>query len=79
MMTAENPGSYFGRSVVGLGDVNGDRKVDATDANLILAGMSKPFSRELDINGDMMVNNTDRGWTQRSNGRKLKDGLFLND
>ncbi len=62
-----------------LGDVNGDRKVDATDANLILAGMSKPFSRELDINGDMVVNNTDRGWTQRSNGRKLKDGLFLND
>lgn len=25
MMTAEHPGSYFGRSIVGVGDVNGDK------------------------------------------------------
>lgn len=62
-----------------LGDVNGDRQVNATDANLILAGMARPYNRELDINGDGVVNNTDRGWTLRSNGRKLKDGLFVND
>jgi len=62
-----------------LGDVNGDRKVDATDANLIFVGMSRSYNEELNINGDLVVSNTDRGWTQRSAGRKLKDGLFLND
>jgi len=62
-----------------LGDVNGDHKVDTADANLILAGMSKPYNRNLDINGDDVVNGTDRVWTQRSNRRKLKDGLFVDD
>ena len=62
-----------------LGDVNGDRQVDAVDANLILVGMSRSYNRELDINGDGFVNGTDRIWAQRSNGRKIKDGLLVDD
>ena len=62
-----------------LGDVNGDRKVDSGDVSLVQAGMAKPYNRELDINGDTLVNGLDRYWTQAAVGRRLRTDLFLND
>ena len=67
--------NYFYRL---LGDVNGDRKVDATDSSLTLSafGTRNP---ERDVNGDGFVNAIDRTLVLRALGRKLKDDLFLND
>ena len=67
--------NYFYRL---LGDVNGDRKVDATDSSLTLSafGTRNP---ERDVNGDGFFNAIDRTLVLRALGRKLKDDLFLND
>lgn len=61
-----------------LGDVDGDRDVDGTDANLILAayGTTNP---ERNVNGDGVVNATDRTLAIRSNGKSLGLGLTLDD
>lgn len=61
-----------------LGDVNGDRRVDSTDAALIgsALGTANP---ERDTNGDGVVNATDRTLSIRAALRKLKDGLLTDD
>lgn len=61
-----------------LGDVNGDRTVNATDANLILTafGTTTP---ERDANGDGVVNAADRTLAIRSLGGSLAGGLTLDD
>ncbi len=61
-----------------LGDVNGDRKVDTVDSNLVLAAFGST-NVERDVNGDGTVNANDRTLVLRSVGRKLKDDLFTND
>ena len=61
-----------------LGDVNGDGKVDASDTSLIL-GSFGTTNRERDTNGDGIVNAIDRILSIRGIGRKLKDGLFVDD
>ena len=67
-----------GAAVAGLGDVNGDRKVDTTDSSLTLSafGTTNP---ERDVNGDGFVNANDRTLVLRGLGRKLKESLLLND
>ena len=63
-----------------LGDVDGDRVVTVTDANLILAayGHSGPNVNE-DVNGDGVVNAADRTLTIRSLGRQLAGRLRIDD
>jgi hypothetical protein len=61
-----------------LGDVNGDRKVDSTDASLI-GGALGTANPERDVNGDGVVNSNDRTLALRANLRKLKDGLLTDD
>ena len=61
-----------------LQDVNGDGKVDASDTSLIL-GSFGTTNRERDTNGDGIVNAIDRILSIRGIGRKLKDGLFVDD
>jgi hypothetical protein len=61
-----------------LGDINGDRRVDSSDSNLVTSafGTSNP---ERDANGDGVVNANDRTLVLRALGRKLKDDLFADD
>ncbi len=61
-----------------LGDVNGDRKVDATDSSLVTSAFGTS-NAERDVNGDGTVNSNDRTLVLRSVGRKLKDDLFADD
>ena len=61
-----------------LGDVNGDRKVDSSDASLIGSSMGTN-NPERDANGDGVVNATDRTLSIRAALRKLKDGLLTDD
>jgi hypothetical protein len=61
-----------------LGDANGDRKVDATDRNLV-TGSFGTANAEHDVNGDGIVNANDRTLVLRALGRKLKDDLFLDE
>ena len=61
-----------------LGDVNGDRQVDSADQNAVTAasGTSNP---QCDLNGDGIVNSTDVLMVRRAVGRKLADGLVVDD
>jgi hypothetical protein len=61
-----------------LGDVDGDQVVTDTDINLIAAavGMANP-NVNLDVNGDSLVNTTDKTLATSSKGRKLTSGLHL--
>ncbi|MFM7166835.1 MAG: ELWxxDGT repeat protein [Planctomycetaceae bacterium] len=61
-----------------LGDVNGDRRVDATDSTLVTNSLGL-LNPERDVNGDGIVNANDRTLVLRAVGRKLKDGLFTDD
>ncbi|HCP12094.1 MAG TPA: hypothetical protein DIT89_07145, partial [Planctomycetaceae bacterium] len=61
-----------------LGDVNGDRRVDSGDASLIGAALGT-VNPERDVNGDGVVNASDRTLALRANLRKLKDGLLTDD
>jgi hypothetical protein len=61
-----------------LGDVNGDRKVDAADRTAVMAAMRNQ-NREADVNGDGVVNSVDQTLVTRAVGRKLKDDLFADD
>lgn len=61
-----------------LGDVNGDRTVDLTDSNLILAAYGQiGINLNSDITGDGVVNAQDRTIAIRQRGRKLKSSLRL--
>ena len=61
-----------------LGDVTGDGKVDDLDRLFILnnVGSNNPNA---DVNGDRVVNGVDSLLATRAFGRKLKDGLRLDD
>ena len=63
-----------------LGDANGDRQVNLTDANFILANYGKSgLLLEADANGDGLVNSLDRGLALRQFGFFLSPGLWLDD
>jgi len=61
-----------------LGDVTGDRKVDSQDSTFLLdsLGSNNPNA---DANGDRSTNAVDTIVTSRALGRKLKDGLRIDD
>jgi hypothetical protein len=61
-----------------LGDVNGDRQVNASDQTAVTAaiGTSNP---QYDVNGDGIVNSTDVLMVRRALGRKLASGLVVDD
>ena len=61
-----------------LGDVTGDGKVDDLDRLFILksVGSNNPNA---DVNGDRVVNGVDSLLATRALGRKLKDGLRVDD
>ena len=61
-----------------LGDVNGDRQVNALDRLLVMRGNS-PASPSVDVNGDGVVNAVDLTLVTRSLGKKLKNGLWVDD
>jgi surface-anchored protein len=61
-----------------LGDINGDRQVNATDRSLVMAA-SGSTNPERDANGDGIVNSVDFSLTSRAINRKLKDGLWVDD
>jgi Bacterial Ig domain len=63
-----------------FGDANGDREVSAADADLILAAYGTTgLNLNGDINGDGVVNALDRTYAIRAIGRKLLNGLWVND
>jgi len=63
-----------------LGDVNGDRKVDAADRTRVMSGSSGGLSvAERDVNGDGVINSADTTLVTRALGKKLKDGLWVDD
>jgi hypothetical protein len=63
-----------------FGDANGDRIVSDADINQIFAALGAAGSNlNEDINGDGVVNAIDRIYAIRSLGRKLADGLWLDD
>jgi len=63
-----------------FGDVDGDRKVTAVDAQLILAAYrQRGANLPTDVTGDGVVNALDRTLTIRSLNRKLADGLEVDD
>ena len=61
-----------------LGDVNGDRQVNALDRLLVMRGNS-PGAPSVDVNGDGVVNAVDLTLVTRSLGKKLKNGLWVDD
>jgi len=61
-----------------LGDVNGDRKVDAADRTRVMSGSGLSVA-ERDVNGDGVVNSVDLTLVTRALGKKLKDGLWVDD
>ena len=75
MCSSDLTKKYFYRL---LGDVNGDRRVDSADASLIGAALGT-VNPERDVNGDGVVNASDRTLALRANLRKLKDGLLTDD
>jgi len=63
-----------------FGDANGDRSVDSLDVNLILANYAHQGTLlNADVNGDGIVNSTDRNYAQQMKGHKLASGLIVND
>jgi subtilisin family serine protease len=60
-----------------LGDVNGDKTVDATDSNLITTNLGAIGINPFDANGDGTVDATDRSLALLSKGRSLKSTLRL--
>lgn len=61
-----------------LGDVNGDRKVDAADRMSVMQSMRNQ-NPEADVNGDGRANSIDFALVSRALGRDLRDGLFDDD
>jgi surface-anchored protein len=61
-----------------LGDVNGDRKVDALDRASVMAAM-RTTTPEADVNGDGIINSVDLTLLTRSIGKRLKNGLWIDD
>ncbi|MFN0053205.1 MAG: CARDB domain-containing protein [Planctomycetales bacterium] len=62
------------------GDFNGDRRVDARDMSLLFAAIGKTGPGLLwDLNGDGKVDMTDRTLLSGLFGRKLGDGLAIDD
>ena len=63
-----------------FGNVNSDRIVDNLDLNLIVRDFGKQGSSlNADVNGDGVVNSTDRSFANQAKGRKLAANLTLND
>ncbi len=58
-----------------LGDVNGDRQVNAMDRSLVMSA-SGSANPERDVNGDGVVNSVDLTLVSRAANRRLKDGLW---
>ncbi|QDV36432.1 dockerin type I repeat-containing protein [Tautonia plasticadhaerens] len=58
-----------------LGDVDGDGTVGDLDLALILDGVRRPYTPELDVNGDGVVNAADRVLAGRNRGKFLDPGL----
>ncbi|MCC6508448.1 MAG: choice-of-anchor M domain-containing protein [Pirellulaceae bacterium] len=61
-----------------LGDVNGDRAVNVLDRLLVMRGNS-PQTPSVDLNGDGVVNSVDLAIVTRGMGKKLKNGLWVDD
>jgi surface-anchored protein len=61
-----------------LGDVNGDRSVNALDRLLVMRGNS-PGAPSVDTNGDGVVNAVDVSIVTRGLGKRLKNGLWVDD
>jgi hypothetical protein len=61
-----------------LGDVNGDKQVNSADQTAVSAasGTSNP---QFDLNGDGIVNSTDVLMVRRAVGRRLANGLVVDD
>jgi hypothetical protein len=63
-----------------LGDVNGDRVVNTTDAAVILAAYGHAGANlNEDVNGDGVVNAADRTYAIRSLNRQLAAGLTIDN
>jgi hypothetical protein len=64
-----------------FGDANGDREVGDADFALILSQYSSsPLpNSDGDINGDGVVNALDRTYAIRARGKKLANGLWVDD
>jgi hypothetical protein len=61
-----------------LGDVNGDRQVNSADQTAVTAA-SGTTNPQYDLNGDGIVNSTDVLMVRRAVGRRLADGLVVDD
>ncbi len=63
-----------------FGDVNGDQTVDDLDISLIAGSFGKKGSDlNSDVNGDGIVNSTDRKYANQARGRRLAPNLTLDD
>jgi hypothetical protein len=63
-----------------LGDTNGDRQVTDADVAAIQSVISaNGFDLNADVNGDGVVNSTDKLLATRSRGRQLAPSLWLDD
>lgn len=63
-----------------FGDTNGDRKVDDLDVLAINTVMGRLGSNlDQDINGDGIVNALDRAYAITAKGRRLLNGLWIDD
>jgi hypothetical protein len=61
-----------------LGDVNGDREVSSADITTVQAAIGSP-NAQFDLNGDGVVNTTDLILVRRALGRRLANGLLVDD
>ena len=60
-----------------FGDVNGDRKVNATDVARVAAGVGAPFNPSLDVNADGNVDAVDRTLVAGAVGRAVAARLVV--
>jgi hypothetical protein len=62
-----------------FGDATGDRTVSDLDLSFIVSNYGKTGKQNADVNGDGLVNSTDRTYASQAKGRSLGSGLVVND